>query len=106
MHWSRPGMGRDIYAPAVTSPSVAPRFMSRTPWLVMVIGNNAIIGKVSMSGDKVVEVLKVQKALLKVFDRILEVVVKTKALRLGTGWFVANRWGVRIQVQVGSEREN
>ena len=48
--------------------------------LIAVVDDGAIADKVSLSGDKVP---KVQEALLKVFDRILEVAGETKGIEVG-----------------------
>ena len=49
----------------------------------MVVGDGAIAGKVPLSGGEEFEVSKAQEALLKVFDRILEVAAETEGIEVG-----------------------
>nr|XP_025684064.1 KH domain-containing protein HEN4 [Arachis hypogaea] len=51
--------------------------------LIVVVGEGTISGRVSLSGGEAVEVSKAQEALLKVFDRILEVAAETEGIEVG-----------------------
>ncbi|XP_024165108.1 KH domain-containing protein HEN4 isoform X2 [Rosa chinensis] len=53
--------------------------------VVVVIAPSAIRSKIVVSGDQEIEVSKAQEALLRVFERILEVAAETGAIGVGVG---------------------
>ncbi|RDX91236.1 KH domain-containing protein HEN4, partial [Mucuna pruriens] len=51
--------------------------------VILVIGDAAVTGNVLLKNEEAVEVSKAQEALLKVFDRILDVAAETEGLEVG-----------------------